>query len=144
MADENNTNDNTGALEATPPTEIAPPKKRRGPRPKNIVSEATAETPEAVAAQPVRGRRKRADKPADDTVSAKTQAGSRGKAKAVAKGTRKPRVAKQTIETPAPAPILDDIADLLQLEEENARLRKALAEKLRAENADLRKRLGLA
>ncbi len=144
MADENNTKDNTDALEATPPTEIAPPKKHRGPRPKNIVSEATAETPEAVAAQPLRGRRKRTDKPADVTVSAKTQAGSRGKAKNVAKGTRKTRVAKQTIETPAPAPILDDIADLLQLEEENARLRKALAEKLRAENADLRKRLGLA
>jgi len=144
MADENNTQDNTDALEATPPTEIAPPKKRRGPRPKNIVSEATAETPEAAAAQPVGGRRKRADKPADATVSAKTQAGSRGKVKNVDKGTRKTRVANQTIETPAPAPILDDIADLLQLEEENARLRKALAEKLRAENADLRKRLGLA
>ncbi len=29
------------------------------------------------------------------------------------------------------------------LEEENKRLRKSLAEKLRGENADLRKRLGL-
>jgi hypothetical protein len=35
------------------------------------------------------------------------------------------------------------MADLLQLEEENQRLRKLLAEKLRAENADLRKRLKL-
>ncbi|MBB3979756.1 cell division protein ZapA (FtsZ GTPase activity inhibitor) [Rhizobium azooxidifex] len=34
------------------------------------------------------------------------------------------------------------MADLLQLEEENRNLRKQLAEKLRAENADLRKRLG--
>jgi hypothetical protein len=38
---------------------------------------------------------------------------------------------------------VDEIADLLQLEEENQRLRKLLAEKLRAENADLRKRLNL-
>ncbi|PDT41633.1 transcriptional regulator, partial [Sinorhizobium fredii] len=35
------------------------------------------------------------------------------------------------------------LADLVQLEEENQRLRKRLAEKLRAENAELRKRLGL-
>jgi putative transposase len=40
-------------------------------------------------------------------------------------------------------PIDDEIADLVQLEEENKRLRKILAEKLRAENAELRKRLGL-
>ena len=37
----------------------------------------------------------------------------------------------------------DEMEDLLQLEQENQRLRKLLAEKLRAENADLRKRLGL-
>jgi hypothetical protein len=36
----------------------------------------------------------------------------------------------------------DGFADLLQLEEENKKLRLQLAEKLRAENADLRKRLG--
>jgi putative transposase len=37
----------------------------------------------------------------------------------------------------------DELADLVQLEKENQRLRKILAEKLRAENAELRKRLGL-
>lgn len=56
----------------------------------------------------------------------------------------KTREAKQPTATTTAAPVLDDIADLLQLEEENARLRKALAEKLRAENAELHKRLGLA
>ncbi|WP_313760382.1 hypothetical protein [Rhizobium sp.] len=35
------------------------------------------------------------------------------------------------------------LADLIALESENQRLRKSLAEKLRAENADLRKKLGL-
>ncbi|WP_430252397.1 transcriptional regulator [Neorhizobium sp. DAR64860/K0K1] len=37
----------------------------------------------------------------------------------------------------------DEMADLLQLEAENQTLRKMLAEKLRAENADLRKKLNI-
>jgi len=37
----------------------------------------------------------------------------------------------------------DGFSDLVELEAENDRLRKLLAKKLRAENADLRKRLGL-
>jgi len=40
------------------------------------------------------------------------------------------------------ANVIDDIADLIKLEEENKQLRKELSEKLRAENADLRERLG--
>ncbi|UIJ89416.1 hypothetical protein LZK77_31410 (plasmid) [Rhizobium leguminosarum] len=55
-------------------------------------------------------------------------------------GTRVKRV-RQPIETPTSA--IDEMAELLMLEEENKRLRKSLAEKLRGENADLRKRLGL-
>lgn len=42
-----------------------------------------------------------------------------------------------------PTPAGDDLQDLLQLEAENQRLRKILAEKLRAENAELRRRLGM-
>jgi putative transposase len=42
-----------------------------------------------------------------------------------------------------PAADSDSLSDLVQLEAENQRLRKLLAEKLRAENAELRKRLGL-
>jgi putative transposase len=38
----------------------------------------------------------------------------------------------------------DDLKDLVKLEEENARLKKLLADRLRKENADLRKKLGLA
>ncbi|MCA1371537.1 transcriptional regulator [Ensifer sp. NBAIM29] len=37
----------------------------------------------------------------------------------------------------------DEFADLIQLEKENLRLRHLLSEKLRAENAELRKRLAL-
>ncbi|WP_311045016.1 transposase [Rhizobium sp. NLR15a] len=43
----------------------------------------------------------------------------------------------------AAAPVDDEFAEFIQLEEENRRLRKLLAEKLRAENADLRRRLGM-
>lgn len=38
----------------------------------------------------------------------------------------------------------DELAQFIQLEEENRRLRKLLLDKLRAENADLRKRLGMS
>ncbi|QFI70615.1 SyrB2 transcriptional regulator (plasmid) [Sinorhizobium alkalisoli] len=58
------------------------------------------------------------------------------------KGAAKPVVQKDTKST-KPLPAGDELADLVQLEEENQRLRKLLAEKLRAENAELRKRLGL-
>jgi putative transposase len=55
------------------------------------------------------------------------------------KRTAKP--VEQKAEKPLPAG--EELADLVRLEEENQRLRKILAEKLRAENAELRKRLGL-
>lgn len=52
--------------------------------------------------------------------------------------------AKSVAETPAISEAVDDeLAEFIQLEEENRRLRKLLSEKLRNENADLRKRLGL-
>ncbi|MBD9641751.1 SyrB-like regulator [Ensifer sp. ENS07] len=135
MTDESNTE----IAENAPPADLAPPKKRRGPRPKNVVADTVVDTPEAESAQPLKGRRKRLDKSAEGNASAKASVAA--KAKNVAKGTRKTRAAKQT--PAASAPALDGIAELLQLEEENARLRKTLAEKLQAENAELRKRLGL-
>ena len=53
--------------------------------------------------------------------------------------------ARKTIKVAGTALVtaIDDMADLLKLEEENRSLRKQLFEKLRAENADLRKRLNL-
>ena len=41
------------------------------------------------------------------------------------------------------APQSDELKDLVKLEEENARLKKLLADRLRKENAELRKKLGL-
>ncbi|MGF6175457.1 SyrB-like regulator [Ensifer sp. 4252] len=132
MADENATE-----IVETTPAEIAPVKKSRGPQPKKAAVEATSGDPEAIAVPKTRGRKKRAA----DTASVQPQAVAKTRAKNLAKKPVSAAPEKQPAETPAPA--LDEFADLLQLEEENARLRKALAEKLRAENADLRKRLGL-
>jgi hypothetical protein len=85
-------------------------------------------------------RRKRGEKAAEAAAAA-VDAGSVKK-----RGGRpaKPQTVKQVVSAPtAEAPVLDEMADLIQLEEENKRLRMALAEKLRTENAHLRKRLGV-
>ncbi|ARP67363.1 transposase [Mesorhizobium sp. B2-5-9] len=42
-----------------------------------------------------------------------------------------------------PAPVGDDLKDLVALEEENKRLKSLLAERLRKENAELKRKLGL-
>ncbi|GAA3102361.1 transposase [Rhizobium viscosum] len=57
----------------------------------------------------------------------------------------KKAAAQLVTETPAVSVSVDDeLSEFIQLEEENRRLRKLLSEKLRAENADLRKRLGMS
>jgi len=75
--------------------------------------------------------------------SKKQAAAKPAKAKA---STSKPAA---TVSAPAKAtsskssPATDELKALVALEAENQRLRKSLAEKLRKENAELRKRLGL-
>ncbi|MEZ2129760.1 MULTISPECIES: transposase [unclassified Sinorhizobium] len=56
---------------------------------------------------------------------------------------------KATAQSPAQVSVVsvsvdDELAEFNQLEEENRRLRKLLSDKLRAENAALRKRLGMS
>jgi putative transposase len=92
-----------------------------------------------------RGRRKRIEQPADAPTSpAETPVASKRTPKGVVKEDGRKRRTKRA-EAPVTTPVtaMDEMADLIQLEAENKRLRKTLAEKLRAENADLRKRLGL-
>ncbi|MER8440408.1 transposase [Mesorhizobium sp. M1312] len=50
---------------------------------------------------------------------------------------------KKAVVAAVAAPASDDLKDLLALEEENKRLKNLLAERLRAENAELKRRLGL-
>ncbi|OWW04780.1 hypothetical protein ATY81_02035 [Rhizobium sp. R72] len=117
---------------------VAEQKKQRAPRTKKAAPEtATAdikvETLPA-AAPPKRGRPARTDK------TTPMAADVAGKAKRVGKT----RAAKTTpAAKTAPISAADDMAELVRLEEENQMLRKSLAQKLRQENADLRKRLGL-
>ncbi|KRB49175.1 hypothetical protein ASE04_18515 [Rhizobium sp. Root708] len=139
MADETNIENPTSA--SADLTSAAPePKKNRGGRPKKIVAEAARsdakiEPSAPAAAVAATGKRK-------GRAAAKASA---PEATDVAKKTRGPRVAKPAQAANAVSPAaLDDLADLLTLEEENQKLRKQLAEKLRSENADLKKRLGIA
>lgn len=129
MADENAT-----MISADTPAAAAP-KKVRKPRTKKAVPETA---PAAVSLQPAA---------ASDATAGKQKRGRKAKSDEGATSTRRApvkRAPKAVSIAAAPSvAAVDEIADLLHLEEENQRLRKLLAEKLRAENADLRKRLNL-
>lgn len=138
MADESNTE----SVETTAPVELVQPKKRPGPGPKTVVSSAAVETPVADDVATAKGRKTNTKKLNDGAAAVQATAKVKAKTKNTAKSAGKTVAVKQS--TSALDRDFDDIANLLQLEEENARLRKTLAEKLRAENAELRKRLGIA
>ena len=133
MPDENETVTETN----TPAPIVAPlaPAKQRKPR--TVKAAAGANPSQVVDAAPdnitpTAGKQKRGRKA--NTIPAAGPAKS------------KPlnRARKTTDAAPTQVDPTDDMAELLRLEDENRSLRKQLSEKLRAENADLRKRLNLA
>ncbi|MCQ1775904.1 transcriptional regulator [Neorhizobium galegae] len=132
MADENNT-----MTDVDTPAAAAPdvPKKERKPRARKAVPETVSA---AVSAQPAAASNAAVGKPKRGR-KAKSDEGATSAKRAPVK--RAPK-AVQAAAIPSTAAV-DEFADLLQLEEENQKLRKLLAEKLRAENVDLRKRLNL-
>jgi hypothetical protein len=103
-------------------------KQRGGRRKKGTVAAATAEQPTPKK----RGRRKAG---ASDPAAEQGAAPLRGTRAATSSNT-----ASETLADPA---VADEFEELLQLEQENHRLRQLLAAKLRDENAELRKRLGV-
>jgi hypothetical protein len=110
-------------------------KKKREPRAKEPAADMTSIAVLAelsVASSTADGKQKRGRKTKSDEAMSAKRLPSKHAPKTVQAAAATSTVA------------IDEIADLLQLEEENQRLRKLLAEKLRAENADLRKRLNLA
>lgn len=137
MADDTNL---TSAVE-TASAQVAPKtkeKKLRAPRKPRAAAEAVADTS-------VKKTRSSGKKTA--ATSAPVAAKPAGKASAPVKRATaaKARPVKQTRQNVGTAPIYTDgFADLLKLEEENQKLRKALSDKLRSENAELRKKLGTA
>jgi hypothetical protein len=126
MADDTDTINDAEA----PVLEDAPvaQKKQRKPRAKKTFVTTAAET----ASSGIDGRKKRGRKASvsEGPVAAKRRA---------------PKVTPEVdqIADEVATSAGDEMADLLELEAENQKLRKLLAEKLRAENADLRKKLKL-
>lgn len=145
MADENSTGLNT-EVTGTDATAKAPaPKKQRAPRRQKVAAETTVAAPPAKTAKVPSGRRKRGEQGGEaKPMAVETQVIGKSPRKDAVRQTGRKRLPKQ-IEQTASASVsaMDEMADLIKLEEENKRLRKTLADKLRAENADLRKRLGL-
>lgn len=136
MADESNLSSAPADAVVSPE---APVKKKRAPRVKKVEAKA-APTIAEPAKKNRGGRPKRAEAPAvPEVVSTPTTRAKRTSSPSAA-GKRGPNRASTSATA---SPLADDLADLLKLEEENQRLRKSLAEKLRTENSDLRKRLGL-
>ncbi|AYG63974.1 MULTISPECIES: SyrB-like regulator [Rhizobium] len=144
MADENNTGSITEMADTNSLAKTPAPKMQRAPRRPKAAAEATVATQVGKTGKAPRGRRKRREQTADTkSASVGTQAADIA-VQDVTKDTVRERMSQQPEQTvSAPASARDEMADLIQLEEENKRLRKLLAEKLRAENAELRKRLGL-
>lgn len=121
----------------------------------------------AAKAQPERPARKAATKPVPATTDASTTVRkarsvysekergqllgqiekSIGRGESVKNATSQASISEQTYyqwkKSAAPASDGGDLKDLLALEEENARLKKLLADRLRKENAELKKKLGL-
>jgi putative transposase len=145
MADENNVATITEVAPTDAKANVPAAKKQRAPRRQKAAAEETVAAPVAKSEKLPRAPRKRSEQAAEATLATgATQVTGKSTRKNAIKGTASKRTPKQAdLKAKATVPAMDEIADLIQLEEENKRLRKTLADKLRAENADLRKRLGL-
>ncbi|MDK1376494.1 MULTISPECIES: transposase [unclassified Sinorhizobium] len=149
MADENNTGPIAAAVATDAEMKAPTAKKRRSARPQKAASEpAQPKTPapkrRGYSEQEKREKLKLIETEVTEGSTLKQAIKSAGISEQTYyhwKGAAKPVERKDTKST-KPVPASDELADLVQLEEENQRLRKLLAEKLRAENAELRKRLG--
>jgi len=117
-------------------------KKSRAPRKSKTVAEAAVATSVSTPAKKTRGGRRKNTEEGEAIASATPVSGNKI-APTKSKQTMQPQKRGRR-KAEAPEPALDDFADLLKLEEENQKLRRALSEKLRTENAGLRKKLGLA
>lgn len=134
MAEESTTVVSTDSV-STDTAPFTPEKKRRGPRPKSASLDAAIGDTSAKMPDSKKATRKTRVKRVKSAQPSLAGGGA-------AKKPRKMGAPTAIAETKSAADAGDEMADLLQLELENRNLRKLLAEKLRAENADLRKRLG--
>ena len=140
----------------TEPEKTAPARPKKAVRPKKASAEKVSAQAPAPAKPKIRGltdqeKQERVSQIEKDVAGGATLKEAVKKVgisdqtfyqwkKASAKPAGAPTASK-TSDKPVSAD--DEIAEFIALEEENRRLRKLVAEKLRAENADLRKRLGM-
>lgn len=144
MADENTKHALATDAGAETPATTPKPRKVRGPGRKKVAVESVAAAAESTAAKSTPVKRGKQSRTMAETLSKALPPTSKtNKAKDDSKTTGR-KVTGRSVQEKAPtaSPAIAEMADLLQLEEENKGLRKALADKLRSENADLRKRLG--
>lgn len=139
-----------------PVTVEAPETKKKSSRPKRARPQSKrpaakeagkAVVSETVSAPPARSKRKiYSDQERVQKLNAIEKSISRGDS--IKTATRQAGISEQTYyqwkKTSASPSESGDLKDLLALEEENARLKSLLAERLRKENAELKKKLGLS
>jgi putative transposase len=139
MADETSMSPTADTAPAEAPAALKE-KKTRAPR-KPKTSSAVADTSVSTAAKKTRGPGRKKAVASEAAVRAPiAKTPDTSKTPAVTGKAQPAKRAPRKVEA-APAAI-DGFSELLKLEEENQKLREALSEKLRAENAELRKKLG--
>jgi putative transposase len=150
MAEENNTGSIAAAVAPDPDVKTSAAKKKRSPRRRKAAAESGRAVSEAPAAKPWRySEQERKEKL--KLIETQVAEGNGTLKNAIKSAGISEQTYYQWKRTVKPVehraekllPAGEELADLVRLEEENQRLRKLLAEKLRAENAELRKRLGL-
>jgi hypothetical protein len=142
MVDEIETGAPSAAVTTDTPAETPITKKRRAPRRSKAEIEAAASASKSSATVKSPAiRKKRATSAQAAPAVVETPDTGKNTTKGRGKNTGNDKTATPVVTATVGA--ADEMADLIQLETENKRLRLALAEKLRAENADLRKRLGV-
>ena len=137
-----------------PAAVVAPDEKKKNSRPvkKKVGSRATAaksgaakgsldgaSAPAARTGRKIHSARERADKLAQIAKAIKSGEPLKSVVKRV--GISEPTY-YQWKKAAAPAPAGDELTDLLALEKENRRRKSMLAERLRRENAELKRKLG--
>ncbi|MFT4181382.1 MAG: transposase [Rhizobium sp.] len=160
MADKDNGETAAGIANADSEATTQAAKRQKSPRRQKAVAEVIASASKTATAKPVSAKSKRhsAAEKHDKLKRIETQVSEsistlKDAIKSVGISEKTYYLWKQAVKSvelrkdkPAatgPAAIGDELSDLVQLEKENRRLRKVLADKLRAENAELRKKLGL-
>jgi len=123
------------------------PRKPKAQKKTAALKDSAKPLPEAASVPAARGKRKiYSEKERAQKLSQIEKAIGRGESSksAVAQAGISEQTYYQWKKSATPAAESGDLKDLLALEEENKRLKSLLAERLRKENAELKKKLGLA